>query len=853
MRLLIPHLDKLRPAYGMKEVVLAKYYIEILNISKESADAKKLLNFRAPHAAKQDAGDFAAVAYFVLKNRCPEKGSLTVANVNSYLNDLCMANTKRDRPAMKKALQMLLRNTSALEQKWLIRIIMKEMKTGLSENSVFAVFHPDAADLFNVCSSLDKVCSDLRDPSTRLNETAISLFQPFRPMLGQRAAIDQVVKLMDNDAFFIETKFDGDRMQLHKKGCQYKYFSRSSKDYTSSFGLTDKEGSFTPNIHHAFNSKVDNCILDGEMVGWNAATDSYISKGENVDVKALGHDEESDVQQCFVVFDVLLINDKNLANCPLHERVSHLQKIFSPVDGYLHMVERKNASTKEEVVASLNEAIDSREEGLIIKHPHSTYQPDKRKGSGWLKIKPEYVDSLSDQLDVVIVGGYYGVGHRAGMVSHFMCAVAVPTETPGAHPTEFHSFCKVGSGYTMNELRELGRQLQPYWKVYNPKKPPECLLLAAGHKEKPDLWIEPRNSKIVQIKAAEIVSSDKYKVGMTLRFPRLEKVRDDKEWYDCMTITELEELRAIASGRLTYQHADGEDGAPSAKKRKVATRIERLKGVAAQFKQVDASKLEQVSGMFKGKEFCVINGPPGFNKAAIETKIIEHGGTVVQNPGPETHMVLVYKLVVRADNIIKVELYDVVKTSWLQECLDSSHCVPLLPHHMWFTSAKTKSHFAQLYDRHGDSYFEDCTEESLKQIFQKISEEGTAVKAAPEEIALIESRYFSDESLHGLFRQCRFYLDKYADPGNTASILPDSPLELVGLDIRLHGGVVTDHLDAQVTHIVFDENDLCRVRELRKLERRHTKKHHFVTSSWVTASIEDHMIKNERAYEPKTD
>jgi len=35
---------------------------------------------------------------------------------------------------------------------------------------------------------------------------------------------------------------------------------------------------------------------------------------------------------------------------------------------------------REEVVASLNEAIDNREEGLIIKHPHSTYQPDKRKG-----------------------------------------------------------------------------------------------------------------------------------------------------------------------------------------------------------------------------------------------------------------------------------------------------------------------------------------------------------------------------------------------------------------------------------------------------------------------------------------
>ena len=77
----------------------------------------------------------------------------------------------------------------------------------------------------------------------------------------------------------------------------------------------------------------------------------------------------------------------------------------------------------------------------------------------------------------------------------------------------------------MDELRQLGRQLKPYWKVYNPKKPPDCLVLASGHKvhstpdnamyiivslqEKPDLWIEPWNSKIVQIKAAEIVSSDK--------------------------------------------------------------------------------------------------------------------------------------------------------------------------------------------------------------------------------------------------------------------------------------------------------------------------------------------------------
>ena len=48
-----------------------------------------------------------------------------VSQVNQYLDDLAISNTKKDRPGMRKALQLLLRNTSALEQKWLIRIILK--------------------------------------------------------------------------------------------------------------------------------------------------------------------------------------------------------------------------------------------------------------------------------------------------------------------------------------------------------------------------------------------------------------------------------------------------------------------------------------------------------------------------------------------------------------------------------------------------------------------------------------------------------------------------------------------------------------------------------------------------------
>ena len=53
MHLLIPQVDKARPAYGLKETALAKQYIDILNIPRENRDAKKLLNYRAPTAAQQ--------------------------------------------------------------------------------------------------------------------------------------------------------------------------------------------------------------------------------------------------------------------------------------------------------------------------------------------------------------------------------------------------------------------------------------------------------------------------------------------------------------------------------------------------------------------------------------------------------------------------------------------------------------------------------------------------------------------------------------------------------------------------------------------------------------------------------
>ena len=100
-----------------------------------------------------------------------------------------------------------------------------------------------------------------------------------------------------------------------------------------------------------------------------------------------------------------------------------------------------NVCCSQDCADALNEAIDNREEGIMVKNPESVYRPNTRKG-GWFKIKPEYVGGLMDELDVLIVGGFFGVGSRSHMMSHFLCALALPPEE-GEKPSMFHSFCKV--------------------------------------------------------------------------------------------------------------------------------------------------------------------------------------------------------------------------------------------------------------------------------------------------------------------------------------------------------------------------------------------------------------------------
>lgn len=128
---------------------------------------------------------------------------------------------------MNSELVSLLTATSAEEQKWLMRILLKDVKIGLGQNAIFQIYHPDAKDLYEATNNLKKVCDTLKNVNIRLNEIQVELFAPFKPMLSEECDIKNIEACLRRAPyFFVETKLDGERFQLHMNEGNYKYFSR---------------------------------------------------------------------------------------------------------------------------------------------------------------------------------------------------------------------------------------------------------------------------------------------------------------------------------------------------------------------------------------------------------------------------------------------------------------------------------------------------------------------------------------------------------------------------------------------------------------------------------------------------
>ncbi|TFY69614.1 hypothetical protein EVG20_g3074 [Dentipellis fragilis] len=407
---------------------------------------------------------------------------------------------------------------------------------------------------------------------------------PLHPTLGSpMRSLEEVYERLDEQPFVAEFKYDGQRAQIHawttEAGKSYvKIFSRHLED------MTDKYPDIVSLAQHILSTETTSFILDAEIVAidpndGSLKTFQELSNRPRKDVKL----HEIKVSVCVFAFDLMYLNDQVLLEEPFRKRRAILHGQFPPVTpadlgaARLQHVESCGSEEGKETVEEFwLRAVDSRCEGLMIKlldHGEvieganakgksrrkplpATYEPDKRT-SAWLKLKKDYVLGLGDSLDLVPVGAWHGNGRKAQWWSPVLLALRDPdTGTLVA-------MCKCMSGFSDVVYKAMKERYaedtencskQPLWGDvqtggYRPSvyfRPHEVWEIRGA-----DITVSP-----VSVAAKGLVSDDR---GLSLRFPRFIKTREDKSVEQASTPEFLASIYRDQQGKGRDQ-AGADDG-----------------------------------------------------------------------------------------------------------------------------------------------------------------------------------------------------------------------------------------------------------------------------------------------------
>ncbi len=867
-RLIVPEKDRDRAMYGLKESTLGKLLVRVMKIDKNSEDGYNLLHWKLPGVKSSSAmaGDFAGRCFEVISKRPMRTtpGDMTIAEVNGLLDRLSVAQKEENqRPIMEQFYNRM----NAEEMMWLIRMILRQMKVGATERTIFEIWHPDAENLFNISSSLRRVCWELYDPEIGLegDDRGIHLMQCFQPQLAQfqMRSFDQMVARMnpteDDPTFWIEEKLDGERMQLHMVedddspgGKRFGFWSRKAKDYTYLYGssLEDDNGALTRHLREAFGEGVKNIILDGEMITWDPKTDAIVNFG-TLKSAAISEQENpySDGNRpLFRIFDCLYLNGVDLTPYTLRKRREALEKSVKSIHRRLEIHKYQVAQQASEVEPLLRQVVAESTEGLVLKNPRSRYSLNDRNDS-WMKVKPEYMTEFGEALDCVVVGGYYGSGKRGGGLSSFLCGLRVYDDVVphGENPQKCYSFFKVGGGFTAVDYREVWHRTEGKWIDWDSRRPPiEFVELAGGDRqyEKPDVWIKPEDSIVLSVKAASVSGSDQFRLHWTMRFPRFKKIRTDKNWKSALSVQEFKSLKL----QVEEERAEKQFKIDDARRKRSSRKRKREVIVQGQEDRVDTPYAGPATKVFDGMNFFVMTEalkPLKKSKVELEQLIKANGGNVVASEKDAETIIIADRNLVKVASLQKRDQRNLIRPSWLLDCIKQaeidngrpSFLVPLEPEHVFYTTTADSGKFEDNVDEYGDSYAKDITADELLSLFNKMSskaEDGFD----PAELAnqLTEHGHDLDSLPGSMFRDVTAYCEN-VDPS-------------VARTLQFAGASLTKSLeDGHLTHIIVP-NGSARLKELRSAISARQKVPRLVQPEWVRESWAAKTRLDEERFAP---
>lgn len=436
--------------------------------------------------------------------------TLTLTGVRRSFEATAEATGPGSREKKERLIEALLSSASPLEAKYLVKIIIGEMRTGfhegLMEQAVSEAFHIP----LEIVQRASMVLGDIGavaaiakiEGEDGLLKVGFEVFRPVKLMLAQMAGdVAEAIREHGGKTAF-EYKLDGARVQIHKEGEKVRIYSRRLSDVTESL----------PEVVELVkgNVRADNAILEGEVIavdgeGYPLPFQHLMRRFKRVHGV---EDLASAIPVKLYLFDILYLNGQSLISLPYVER----RRILAENAGEIPLTKQIITDNVGEAERFLAEAINAGHEGLIAKKLDSEYTPGIR-GKRWLKVKPTL-----PPLDLVIVAAEYGYGRRSGWLSDYYLA-ARDVETG-----EFLTVGKTFKGLTDAEIIEMTKRLKE-------------LAVKEEHRR---VYVIPKI--VVEVAYNEIQKSPKYRCGMALRFARITRIREDKTPEEADTIQRVREI-----------------------------------------------------------------------------------------------------------------------------------------------------------------------------------------------------------------------------------------------------------------------------------------------------------------------
>eukprot|EP01053_Blabericola_migrator_P001972 Blabericola_migrator_1__1971@NODE_1538_length_4323_cov_95_575893_g1011_i0_p1_GENE_NODE_1538_length_4323_cov_95_575893_g1011_i0NODE_1538_length_4323_cov_95_575893_g1011_i0_p1_ORF_typecomplete_len446_score64_61DNA_ligase_A_M/PF01068_21/2_4e38DNA_ligase_A_C/PF04679_15/2_8e14mRNA_cap_enzyme/PF01331_19/0_00019_NODE_1538_length_4323_cov_95_575893_g1011_i09702307 len=349
----------------------------------------------------------------------------------------------------------------------------------------------------------------------------------------------------------MEPKLDGERLLCHLVRICTDDITETKVVFFSRRGDSEYPSAYIPHFTDVLEKsiQVDEVILDGELLVWNRLTEALLPFGS---ARSAGAGKIDNADLFYVVFDVLHVKSHGQSHdvlaLPLLKRRELLKRVITYEEPHhLEIVKSTEITKPEEIHEALEKVVIERGEGIMLKREDSQYMLGSRD-AGWYKMKPEF-GWLDDSLDLVVVGCFLSDGvrrrahHSADPIDH------ISTFLLGILSDDKESiltFTKVGTGYTFEELREMVDMLRPYLMPLEAKDPlPEWTPnWTPNVSTRPDFILDHfSHGFVMEVIGAEIVESDVFGYGKTLRFPRAARggaIRRDKDWADAETLTTIQ-------------------------------------------------------------------------------------------------------------------------------------------------------------------------------------------------------------------------------------------------------------------------------------------------------------------------